>query len=153
MFLAILAQFCPTKQAFVAVECVSVMPDLLHCSLVGRWYKHRRNVLCGLPGCHVDAPSSQVLFNSLVVSTLFFRTTLHPNSVQEGNLYLGVLFFSLIHIMCARSAALLAPRRMCLGHHDVTTGMQPAFVARRETQAHVAWGHGTLRKCLCGIGG
>ena len=41
----------------------------------------------------------QVLFNSLVVATLFFRTTLHPNSVQEGNLYLGVLFFSLIHIM------------------------------------------------------
>ena len=40
-----------------------------------------------------------MVFNSLVVSTLFFRTTLHPNSVQEGNLYLGVLFFSLIHIM------------------------------------------------------
>ncbi len=34
-----------------------------------------------------------------MTSTLFFRTTRHPNSLNEGNFYLGVLFFSLISML------------------------------------------------------
>ncbi len=34
-----------------------------------------------------------------MTSTLFFRTTRHPNSINEANYYLGVLFFSLISMM------------------------------------------------------
>jgi hypothetical protein len=35
---------------------------------------------------------------AFITATLFFRTTLHPN-LQDGNIYLGVLFFSLIHML------------------------------------------------------
>jgi hypothetical protein len=41
----------------------------------------------------------QVFYVSVITSTLFFRTTISPNSVNDGNLYMGVLFFSLIFMM------------------------------------------------------
>ncbi len=41
----------------------------------------------------------QVILNALMTSTLFFRTTRHPNSINEANYYLGVLFFSLISML------------------------------------------------------
>jgi hypothetical protein len=49
---------------------------------------------CAAPHC--DCAIAQVFWNSLITSTLFFRTTLSPNSINEGNVYLGVIFFSLI---------------------------------------------------------
>lgn len=33
--------------------------------------------------------SSQIMINALLTSALFFRTTRHPTSVQEAELYLG----------------------------------------------------------------
>lgn len=41
----------------------------------------------------------QLTINAVMTSTLFFRTTRHPNSISEANYYLGVLFFSLISMM------------------------------------------------------
>lgn len=41
----------------------------------------------------------QVILNALMTSTLFFRTTRHPNSLKEANYYMGVLFFSLISML------------------------------------------------------
>jgi hypothetical protein len=43
--------------------------------------------------------TGQVCFLAFVTGTLFFRTRLHPTDVTQGNLYLAVLFFSLIHMM------------------------------------------------------
>ncbi len=36
---------------------------------------------------------------ALVTATLFLRTNLHPDSVESGNLYFSVIFFSLISLM------------------------------------------------------
>lgn len=43
----------------------------------------------------------QVILNAFITSTLFFRTTLNSDSLQEANLYLGITFFSLT-AMCVR---------------------------------------------------
>jgi len=84
----------------------------------------------------------QVLFNSLVVSTLFFRTTLHPNSAQEGNFYLGVLFFSLIHIMCACYLVAII-LRWCLFVQLVHLACQEKYVSAAHKQVFV--GHSSLK--------
>lgn len=52
----------------------------------------------------------QVIVNALLTSTLFFRTTRHPNSINEANFYLGALFFSLTSMLvspAARTSSLL----------------------------------------------
>ena len=36
---------------------------------------------------------------AVVTATLFLRTNLHPDSVESGNLYFSVIFFSLISLM------------------------------------------------------
>lgn len=41
----------------------------------------------------------QVAVVAFITMTLFFRTTLSPNSSNEGNIYLGALFFALVHMM------------------------------------------------------
>ncbi|KAI3678493.1 hypothetical protein L6452_37788 [Arctium lappa] len=41
----------------------------------------------------------QVAFVGFVTCTLFIRTRLHPTDVMDGTLYLGCLFFSLVHMM------------------------------------------------------
>ena len=39
------------------------------------------------------------LVQSLVTTTLFLRTNLHPDSISSGQEYFGVIFFSLIATM------------------------------------------------------
>lgn len=39
------------------------------------------------------------MFMAVVTATLFLRTQLHPNSLAQGQLYFGVVFFSLIMLM------------------------------------------------------
>ena len=41
----------------------------------------------------------QVAFVGFVTCTLFIRTRLHPTDVTDGSLYLGCLFFALVHMM------------------------------------------------------
>ncbi|KAJ0554077.1 putative ABC-type sulfate transporter [Helianthus annuus] len=41
----------------------------------------------------------QVAFVGFVTSTLFIRTRLHPTDMPDGTLYLGCLFFALVHMM------------------------------------------------------
>ncbi|XP_024981119.1 ABC transporter G family member 31 [Cynara cardunculus var. scolymus] len=41
----------------------------------------------------------QVAFVGFVTCTLFIRTRLHPTDVMDGTLYLGCLFFALVHMM------------------------------------------------------
>ena len=36
---------------------------------------------------------------AVVTATLFLRTNLHPNSVGDGQVYFGVIFFSLIMVL------------------------------------------------------
>jgi len=102
-----------------------------------------RLLRCSLHGMSQFPAHVQVLFNSLVVSTLFFRTTLHPNSAQEGNFYLGVLFFSLIHIMCACHLASM---------NYVLCYMRAARVACMSSQRCSSWSdHALISKGLRGF--
>ncbi|CAK0753548.1 hypothetical protein CVIRNUC_002229 [Coccomyxa viridis] len=41
----------------------------------------------------------QVSVVSTIIATLFLRTTLHANSVSDGQTYLGLIFFAIIHMM------------------------------------------------------
>lgn len=41
----------------------------------------------------------QVAFNAIVSSTLFLRTRLHPNNIDDANLYLAVTFFTLTSML------------------------------------------------------
>ncbi|CAH1419416.1 unnamed protein product [Lactuca virosa] len=41
----------------------------------------------------------QVAFVGFVTCTLFIRTRLHPTNVTDGSLYVGCLFFALVHMM------------------------------------------------------
>lgn len=43
----------------------------------------------------------QVSVVSTVIATLFLRTTLHSSSVADGQTYLGLIFFALIHMVRA----------------------------------------------------
>lgn len=36
---------------------------------------------------------------AFMTATVFFRTTLNPDNIQDGSLYLSMIFFSLVHIM------------------------------------------------------
>ena len=45
------------------------------------------------------SPILQVCIVALITMSVFFRTTLHPDSVNSGGLYLGALFFGLINMM------------------------------------------------------
>ncbi|KAK2978211.1 hypothetical protein RJ640_024244 [Escallonia rubra] len=38
----------------------------------------------------------QLLFVSLITMSVFFRTTLHHNTIDDGGLYLGVMYFSMV---------------------------------------------------------
>ena len=38
---------------------------------------------------------------STVIATLFLRTTLHTSSTADGQTYLGLLFFAIIHMVRA----------------------------------------------------
>ena len=39
---------------------------------------------------------------STVIATLFLRTTLHSTSVSDGQTYLGLIFFAIIHMVCRK---------------------------------------------------
>lgn len=47
----------------------------------------------------ISCRTFQIIITSLMLSTLFFRTTRHPNSIDEANFYAGILFFSLISML------------------------------------------------------
>ena len=52
----------------------------------------------------------QVSVVSTIIATLFLRTTLHANSVSDGQTYLGLIFFAIIHMvrLCPCSAISIA---------------------------------------------
>ncbi|XP_061345283.1 ABC transporter G family member 32 isoform X2 [Gastrolobium bilobum] len=41
----------------------------------------------------------QLLLVALITMTVFFRTTMHHNTIDDGNLYLGALYFSMVIIL------------------------------------------------------
>jgi hypothetical protein len=41
----------------------------------------------------------QISIVALITMSVFFRTTLHPNTVNDGILYLGAMFFAVLNVL------------------------------------------------------
>lgn len=41
----------------------------------------------------------QLLFVALITMSVFFRSTMHHNTIDDGGLYLGALYFSMVTIL------------------------------------------------------
>eukprot|EP00898_Chlorokybus_atmophyticus_P004211 jgi/Chlat1/4791/Chrsp31S04779 len=70
----------------------------------------------------------QLTVLALVTSTLFFRTRLSPNTIEDGNQYLGVLFFSLLIFLFN-------------GFSEIALGIQNLllFYKQRDNYFYPAW--------------
>ncbi|KAK9820341.1 hypothetical protein WJX72_009201 [[Myrmecia] bisecta] len=67
---------------------------------------------------------------AFVTATLFSRTRLHPNGVEDGNVYFGVIFFSMINLLFD-------------GFADETLTVQrlPGWYKQRDNYFYPAWAY------------
>ncbi|XP_071737932.1 ABC transporter G family member 31-like [Rutidosis leptorrhynchoides] len=70
----------------------------------------------------------QVAFVGFVTCTIFLRTRLHPTDVMDGSLYLGCLFFGLVHMMFNGFAEL-----------PLMISRLPVFYKQRDNNFYPAW--------------
>ncbi|XP_076916108.1 ABC transporter G family member 31-like [Bidens hawaiensis] len=70
----------------------------------------------------------QVAFVGFVTCTLFIRTRLHPTDMMDGTLYLGCLFFALVHMMFNGFAEL-----------PLMIFRLPVFYKQRDNNFYPAW--------------
>ncbi|KAD6119877.1 hypothetical protein E3N88_11148 [Mikania micrantha] len=70
----------------------------------------------------------QVAFVGFVTCTLFIRTRLHPTDMADGTLYLGCLFFALVHMMFNGFAEL-----------PLMIFRLPVFYKQRDNNFYPAW--------------
>lgn len=70
----------------------------------------------------------QVMLMSLICSTLFIRTRLHPVDEQNGFLYMSTLFFALIHMMFNAFTEM-----------TLTVWRLPVFYKQRDNLFYPAW--------------
>lgn len=81
--------------------------------LPGEFFPHQRGIYmsqiigysvfggCGhvMDRVNLSCDGMQVSVVSTVIATLFLRTTLHATSVSDGQTYLGLIFFAIIHMV------------------------------------------------------
>eukprot|EP00850_Spirogloea_muscicola_P013086 SM000087S23368 [mRNA] locus=s87:336767:345436:+ [translate_table: standard] len=72
--------------------------------------------------------TAQVAFVAFITMTVFFRTRLNANSLNDGNLYLGALFFALVHMMFNGFAEI-----------SITVQRLPMFFKQRNDLFFPAW--------------
>lgn len=65
---------------------------------------------------------------AFVTMTLFLRTTMHHNSVTEGRLYMGALFFSVMRVTFTE-----------LSEVSMTILKLPVFFKQRDLLFYPAW--------------
>ncbi|KAG0561906.1 hypothetical protein KC19_9G102300 [Ceratodon purpureus] len=70
----------------------------------------------------------QVILLSVICSTLFIRTRIHPIDEQNGFLYMGTLFFALIHMMFNAFTEM-----------TLTVWRLPVFYKQRDNMFYPAW--------------
>jgi hypothetical protein len=70
----------------------------------------------------------QVTLLSIICSTLFLRTRLHPVDEQNGFLYMSTLFFALIHMMFNAFTEM-----------TLTVWRLPVFYKQRDNLFYPAW--------------
>ncbi|KAL8152023.1 hypothetical protein V2J09_021831 [Rumex salicifolius] len=72
----------------------------------------------------------QLTIMSLLAMTVFFRTTMHHNTVADGEKFLGALFFSLINVMFNGFAELA-----------MTVSRLPVFYKQRDFLFYPSWAY------------
>jgi hypothetical protein len=72
--------------------------------------------------------TGQVMLLSVICSTLFIRTRIHPIDEQNGFLYMGTLFFALIHMMFNAFTEM-----------TLTVWRLPVFYKQRDNMFYPAW--------------
>ncbi|KAL2643201.1 hypothetical protein R1flu_010788 [Riccia fluitans] len=70
----------------------------------------------------------QVAFVAFVTGTLFLRTRLHPTDEANGSLYLGTLFYALIHMMFNGFSEI-----------SITIARLPVFYKQRDNRFYPVW--------------
>ncbi|KAH9560799.1 hypothetical protein CY35_06G126700 [Sphagnum magellanicum] len=70
----------------------------------------------------------QVGFMAIITATVFFRTRLHPTNQIYGSLYLGALFYSLIHMMFNG-----------LSEISMTVARLPVLYKQRDNMFYPSW--------------
>lgn len=65
---------------------------------------------------------------AFLTSTLFLRTRLHPTDERNGSLYLGTLFFALIHMMFNGFSEMA-----------ITVARLPVFYKQRDNYFYPGW--------------
>ncbi|CAL8462536.1 g2069 [Coccomyxa elongata] len=70
----------------------------------------------------------QVSVVSTVIATLFLRTTLNASSVSDGQTYLGLIFFAIIHMMFNAYSEM-----------SIMVGTLPGFYKQRDAYFYPAW--------------
>ncbi|PON89425.1 ABC type transporter protein [Trema orientale] len=70
----------------------------------------------------------QLAIMALIATTLFLRTEMHRNSVEDGAIYIGALFFTVVMIMFNGMSEL-----------GMTVVKLPVFYKQRDLQFHPAW--------------
>ena len=84
MYLLSLGVACPAADDAKSFPREGSWPEVLGVAL-GSEYQHR--------------VQPQVSVVSSIIATLFLRTTLHSSSVSDGQTYLGLIFFAIIHMV------------------------------------------------------
>ncbi|KAL3696501.1 hypothetical protein R1sor_010577 [Riccia sorocarpa] len=72
----------------------------------------------------------QVAFVAFVTGTLFLRTRIHPTNETNGSLYLGTLFYALIHMMFNGFSEI-----------SITIARLPVFYKQRDNRFYPAWAY------------
>ena len=79
-----------------------------------------------IDGPNLKTRAVQVAFNAFVTGTLFFRTRLHRNTVDDANLYLAALFFTLVAMLFNNWAEFaIISERLSLFYKQVTREQMP----------------------------
>lgn len=72
----------------------------------------------------------QISLVAIVTMTVFLRTTMHQNTIGDGNLYLGALFFALVNVMFNGFAEM-----------SMTVFRLPVYYKQRDMLLYPAWAY------------
>ncbi|KAI0487906.1 hypothetical protein KFK09_027729 [Dendrobium nobile] len=96
--------------------------DLLNASFAKEWLLIKRNSFVYI------IKTVQIILTALIASTVFLRTRMHTDSVENGSIYVGALLFSLIVNMFNGFAEL-----------SIIIGRLPVFYKQRDLLFYPAW--------------
>jgi ABC-type multidrug transport system ATPase subunit/ABC-type multidrug transport system permease subunit len=97
---------------------------------------HRERVLMRRNTAYYVFKATQAATTALIAMSVFFRTTLSPSSVRDGELYLAALYFILIMNML-----------VVLSEMAVTIQRLPVFYKQRDALFYPPWAY-VLPSCL-----